>query len=216
MTLATTRATAGDVDLTAHGVVDGRLAGLSYNTASGLFVTDRTGEGPFSQAQLVAKALAGQASLAFTAVPPGSGNRIALDRDLDGTKNGDEDADVYGAATAGCAGAPTIGANSEPRIGNARFGYVLGNAQANTFGLLALALGQASLPVLGITVLVDPLTAVPIGVAADGFGDSIHPFAIPQSPGVVGLSIDAQALWLDSCGSQYWASSAGLVFAVRP
>jgi YVTN family beta-propeller protein len=216
ISLATTRAIAGDVDLTAQGVLDGRIAGLLYQTATGLFATDRTGDGPFTQAQLVAKALAGQASLAFTAVTPGSGNRIALDRDLDGTKNGDEDADVYGVATAGCAGAPTIGANSEPRIGNAQFGYVLGNAQANTFGLIALALGQASLPVLGITVLVDPLTAVPLGISADGFGDAIHPFPIPASPANVGLAIDTQVLWLDLCGSQYWASTAGLVYTVRP
>lgn len=216
LALATTRAAAGDLDLTAHGVLDGRLAGLLYVPATGQFTTDRTGEGPFSSAQLIAKALAGNAALAFTAVPPGSGQRIALDRDLDGTRNGDEDADPYGVATAGCAGPSWLAANSEPRIGNGRFGYVMGNAQPGSFGVIALALGQASLPVLGITVLVDPLSAVPIGVAADAFGGAIHPFPIPPSPANVGLAIHAQALWLDLCGSQSWASSPGLAFTVRP
>ena len=216
ITLATTRAAAGDIDLCAHGVLDGRFAGLLYGPGTGQYTTDRTGEGPFTQAQLVAKALAGQASLLFTGVPPGSGNRIALDRDLDGTKNADEDADNYGIATAGCAGVSTLAANSEPRLGNLQFGYVMGNAQPNTFGVIALALGQASLPVLGITVLVDPLTAVSIGVPADGFGSAVHPFPIPPVPGYIGLTIDAQMLWLDLCGSQFWASSAGLAFSVRP
>ncbi len=216
MTLVTTRAAAGDLDLVAHGLVDGRLVGLLWQTGTANFTSDRTGEGPFTQAQLVSKALAGNAALVLTAVPPGSGNRLGLDRDLDLTKNGDEDADPYGTGTAGCAGVSTLLANSEPRVGNAQFGYVLGNAQANTFVLIALALGQASIPVLGVTVLVDPLSAVPIGLAADGFGGAIHPFPIPPNPGFVGLPIYAQALWLDSCGAEWWAASAGLGYSVRP
>jgi DNA-binding beta-propeller fold protein YncE len=216
LALLTARAAAGDLNLTAHGALDGRLAGLLYQTATASFVTDRLGEGPFTQAQLLAKAIAGNASLAFTAVPSGSGTRMALDRDLDGTRNGDENASHYGVASAGCAGAPAIAANSEPRVGNAQFGFVLGNAQPNTLGLLALALGPGSVPVLGITVLVDPLSAVPIGVAADGFGSALHAFPIPPSPANVGLVIHAQALWLDTCGPQWWASTAGLQFTVRP
>lgn len=210
------RAAAGDLALTAHGVVAGRETGLLYQPATQQFVTDRAGVGPFTFAQLQTQALAGTATLAFTAVPPGSGTRLALDRDGDGTQNGAEDADPYGNATAGCAGDPRLAANSEPRIGNLQFGYVMQNAQPNSFGLLALALGQASLPVLGVELLVDPSTVVAIGVASDGFGDALHRFPIPNTPGFVGLSIYAQALWLDLCGSQWWASSRGLAFTVRP
>jgi len=173
-------------------------------------------EGPFTQAQLVAKALANNAALVLTAVPPGSGNRMALDRDLDSTKNADEDADPYGVGTAGCAGVSTLAANSEPRVGNGQFGYVMNNVQASMPGVIALALGTASINVLGVTVLVDPLSAVPISVTADGFGSAVHPFPLPPNPGVVGLSIQAQALWLDSCGSQWRAASAGLGYVVRP
>ncbi len=216
MTLVTTRAVAGDLDLTAHGRIDGQLRFLLFQTGTATFTSDQTGVGPFSQAQLVSRALAGNANLTFTAVPPGSGNRTALDRDLDGTKNGDEAAVVYGAATPGCTGAPLLAANSEPRVGNAQFGFVLTGAQANTFGLLALALGQASIPVLGVTVLIDPLTAVPIGLASDAFGGAVHAFALPPSPANIGLGITSQALWLDLCGSEWWSSSAGLQFLVRP
>ncbi|MEO6596848.1 MAG: beta-propeller fold lactonase family protein, partial [Planctomycetota bacterium] len=143
LSLVTTRAAAGDLDLTVYGLLDGRLAGLLYAPASGLFVVDRTGEGPFTAAQLQSKALAGNARLQFTAVTPGTGNRIALDRDLDGTKNGDEDADPYGVASLGCSGESRLLGNSEPRVDNALFGYVMDNAPANSLGLVALALAPA-------------------------------------------------------------------------
>jgi YVTN family beta-propeller protein len=214
--LVTTRAAAGDLDLCAHGVVDGVPTGVLYVPGSGQFVTDRTGTGPFTQAQLLSKAQLGTAALAFTAVNPGAGTRWARDRDGDGIWNGDETATVYGAPTPGCAGASTLGANSEARIGNVRFGYVMGNTPPSMPGIFALALGGGSLPVLGITVLVDPLTAVPIGITSDAFGTAIHPFTLPGTPGLVGLAIHAQALWLDACGSELWSSSAGLSFTIRP
>jgi mono/diheme cytochrome c family protein len=214
--LVTTRAAAGDLDLTAQGLLDGRLAGLLYDTVTGQFVVDRTGEGPYTQAQLQSKALAGNAVLAFTAVTPGTGNRLALDRDGDSTKNADEDADPYGVATAGCAGFPRLQANSEPRIGNSEFGYVMDNAQPNFLGLHVLALGSASAPVFGVQLLVDPLTAVAITVPSDAFGGALYPFPIPLVAGYVGLSIYAQTLWLDPCGPQFWSSTRGLQFAIRP
>jgi YVTN family beta-propeller protein len=215
-TLLTTRAAAGDLDLTAHGMVDGQSLSLLYQVAGQVFVSDRTGTGPFTQAQLVSRAQPGLASLAFTAVPPGTGNRIALDRDGDGTRNGDEAAIAYGAATPGCAGSSTLFANSEPRVANLRFGYGMANTPPNSLGLVALSLGQASIPVLGITVLVDPATVVTSTVASDAFGGAIHPFPIPTSSSNVGLLITAQTLWLDACGSQFWSSSPGLRYTVRP
>lgn len=215
-TLLTARAAAGDLALTAHGRLAGRETGLLYQPGSQQFVTDRTGVGPFTFAQLQAQALAGTAALAFTAVPPGSGTRLALDRDGDGAANGAEDADPYGNATAGCAGDPTVAANSEPRLGNAGFGYVMQNAQPNSFGVIALALGSSAIPILGVEILVDPASAVLLGIASDGHGDAVHRFPIPSAAGLVGLQVHAQALWLDLCGSQLWASSKGLVFTVRP
>jgi YVTN family beta-propeller protein len=216
LTLVTTRAAAGDLDLTAHGLVDGQPLSLLYQVAGQSFVSDRTGIGPFTLAQLLSRAQAGLASLAFTAVAPGTGNRIALDRDGDGTRNGDEAAIAYGAATPGCAGSSTLFANSEPRVANLRFGYGMANTPPNSLGLMALALGQASIPVLGVTVLVDPASVVTSTIASDAFGGAIHPFPLQASAANIGLLITAQTLWLDACGSEFWSSSPGLRYTIRP
>jgi DNA-binding beta-propeller fold protein YncE len=216
VSLTTARAAAGDLALTAHGVVDGQQLGLLYVPANSHFTTSRTGVGPFTSAQLQSKAVSGQAKLSFTAVTPGSGQRLAIDRDQDGVKDGDEAAVSYGGASPGCTGASTLLANSEPRVGNAAFGYTMHQAPANSFGVIALALGSASLPALGVQIHVDPLTAVPIAIASSPHGDSYHHFPIPPVPAHVGLSIHAQALWLDACGSEFWSASPGLSFTVRP
>ena len=60
-----------------------RIAGLLYSPGTGLWSVDRTGEGPYTQAQLLTKAQNGTLRLTVTAVMPGSGTRVALDRDLD-------------------------------------------------------------------------------------------------------------------------------------
>jgi hypothetical protein len=215
MTLLTTRAAAGDLDLTAHGVIDGRTAGLLYDTGAGTFTADRAGDGPYTLAQLQQKALAGVASLAFTAAGPGSGHRLALDRDQDGTKDGDEAAVPYGTATPGCAGESRLLANSEPRLGNTRFGYVMDNAPANGVGLFALSLGELSAPVLGITLLIDPSVCVVLVVLSDTHGDAT--FGFPMLPTeTVGQQFFAQAVWLDACGTEGFSSSKGLGITVRP
>jgi len=216
MQLLTTRALPGDLDLTAHGMLDGELTGLLYEPLNNQFISDRAGVGPFTIAQLQSKAQTGLADLAFTAVPLGSGNRIALDRNDNGVLNGSAAPSNYGVATPGCAGDPTLAGNSEPFIGNAQFGYALANAQANSFGVLALALGPASIPIIGIELLVDPTTAVSITLASDSSGNANHPFPIPSDASLIGTSIHAQALWLDWCGADLWASSDGVEITIQP
>jgi hypothetical protein len=82
------RAAAGDCDLVAKSLFDGREHGFLYN--SGQFVTDRTGAPPLSDASLRALAGGPNGSVTFTCVPPGSGVRIGIDRDLDGVLDGDD------------------------------------------------------------------------------------------------------------------------------
>jgi len=53
------------------------------------YVTDKSGVGPFTRAELSAKILAGD-TLSFMGVPPVSARRMGLDRDLNGTLDGDE------------------------------------------------------------------------------------------------------------------------------
>jgi YVTN family beta-propeller protein len=81
------RAAAGDCDLAVHGLVAGIERGFLYQ-AGGSFQSDRAAE-TLSEASLLAL-LDGGAALTFTAVPPGSGGRIGLDRDEDGHYDRDE------------------------------------------------------------------------------------------------------------------------------
>ena len=78
------RAVAGECDLVAHAGGSGYL----FVPARRAFVTDRARQRPIADAEL--RALARFGALTFTAVPPGNGRRIGIDRDLDGTLDGDE------------------------------------------------------------------------------------------------------------------------------
>jgi hypothetical protein len=87
-TLLQSQATASNIDLIAKGTVDGEQRGLVYDPVSNSYLSDKTGVGPFSQAELQAKIAAGDI-LSITGVPPGSGVRMGIDRDLDGRLDGD-------------------------------------------------------------------------------------------------------------------------------
>ncbi|MDB6113023.1 MAG: hypothetical protein JWR69_4773 [Pedosphaera sp.] len=82
------QAAVSNVDLVVKGTLDGKLHGLLYRPASTDYLVDSTNSAPFTRAQLQAKILAGD-SLSLTGVPPGSGARMAIDRDLDGVLDGD-------------------------------------------------------------------------------------------------------------------------------
>ncbi|MFK7741141.1 MAG: beta-propeller fold lactonase family protein [Planctomycetota bacterium] len=214
--LLQSRAAAGDLDVVVHGRLAGRPVGLLLDPATGEFEADETGVGPFTAAQLQQQASLGAAELLVTAVLPGTGERIARDRDGDGVPDGDERAARYGSATPGCSGEPLLYANSEPFVGNDRFGYAMHNAQAQSVGLLAMALGSASIAALGIDVLVDPSSAVTATLASGPSGDASFAFPLPGNPALVGTNLFAQVLWLDTCGSQLWASSAGVAITLQP
>jgi DNA-binding beta-propeller fold protein YncE len=63
---------------------------LGYLYRSGLFHPAQQGAAARSDAQLRSAALSAQGEVTYTCVPPGSGTRIALDRDLDGVYDQDE------------------------------------------------------------------------------------------------------------------------------
>jgi hypothetical protein len=81
------RADAGDCDLIAKTTVAGAEAGLLY-VGGGRFRTDRRAVPPIGEAVL--RLLARVRPVTFTCVPPGSGERIGVDRDGDGAWDGDE------------------------------------------------------------------------------------------------------------------------------
>ncbi|HEY6878333.1 MAG TPA: hypothetical protein VI299_09945 [Polyangiales bacterium] len=81
------RAAADECDVVVRGVTKADEVGLLYLPASSKFAQNKAGAPGLTQAQLVS--LAGKAPLTFTAVPPGSGERIALDRDSNGVLDDD-------------------------------------------------------------------------------------------------------------------------------
>jgi YVTN family beta-propeller protein len=83
------QAAAGNIDLIAKGVINGSVHGLLYQPAAKNYKTDKTGFGPFTRAQ-VQVLIAGGSTLTFMGVPPGTGTRMGIDRDLNGVLDGDE------------------------------------------------------------------------------------------------------------------------------
>jgi DNA-binding beta-propeller fold protein YncE len=78
------RAEAGECELVAKARILDDEAGFLY-VGSGLFARDRKGQPPITDAML--RSLA---PVTYTCVPPGSGERIGVDRDGDGAWDGDE------------------------------------------------------------------------------------------------------------------------------
>ncbi len=83
------RAGAGECDLVAKGHIAGDEVGFLY-LGDGRFQGDRQARPAILDRDLRRLALATGAELTYTCAPPGSGTRIAIDRDLDGALDGDE------------------------------------------------------------------------------------------------------------------------------
>ncbi len=83
------QATAGNIDLIVKGAIQGQPHGLTYDTVTNNYVTDTTGLGPFTHAQLVSFIVAGD-TLSPMGVPQGAGLRMGIDRNGNGVLDGDE------------------------------------------------------------------------------------------------------------------------------
>ena len=83
------RADAGECDLVAKTTLSGAEAGFLY-IGAGAFRPDRRAQPPIGGAALRLLATSDGRPVTFTCVPPGSGERIAVDRDGDGSWDGDE------------------------------------------------------------------------------------------------------------------------------
>ncbi|WP_165374324.1 MULTISPECIES: hypothetical protein [Sorangium] len=87
--LLVARADAGDCDLVVKGWSHGAELGFVY-IGNGWFDPDRVSEPLRSDAELRLLATGRRGELTYTCVPPGSGERIGIDRDGDGFRDGDE------------------------------------------------------------------------------------------------------------------------------
>jgi DNA-binding beta-propeller fold protein YncE len=81
------RAAAGECDLVVRGRFLQRERGFLYQPLTRTYLVDQAGGRPLGE--LALRVLSLFTELTFTAVPPGSGERIALDRDSDGVLDGD-------------------------------------------------------------------------------------------------------------------------------
>ena len=79
-----------ECDLIAKGVVSGETRGALYDPIADVWVPDRQADPTLTQAQLDALADVPGQVVTYTCAPPGSGVRMALDRDLDGALDRDE------------------------------------------------------------------------------------------------------------------------------
>jgi YVTN family beta-propeller protein len=83
------RAEAGECELVAKGRVGQYEAGFLY-LGGGVFKSDRQAVPPIADAALRTAVVLGNGVLTYTCTPRGSGQRIGIDRDLDGALDGDE------------------------------------------------------------------------------------------------------------------------------
>jgi hypothetical protein len=208
--LLETQAALGNCELVGRGVLNGWARGLCYEAVSGHYTTDRTGVGPFTRAQLVAQALAGQATWTLMGVPLQSSTRLGVDRDLDGVLDGDEGVTDLGGATAACSGGIQVFANGSPELGNSLFAVVAHGAQPFAPGFVVLGVGTASVP---FAINAVPTTA---SLTADAHGFASASFALPNVPALIGKTLQARAFFGDPCAPGGLARSNLLRIVVQP
>ncbi len=77
-------------DLVVKGVVDGEARGWVFRPGSNRFFADRAADPPLFERDLAALSRVPGQELTYTCVPPGSGERVGIDRDADGSFDRDE------------------------------------------------------------------------------------------------------------------------------
>lgn len=82
--------TVNECDLVVQSNEQGQAWGMLYNPSTKQFMPDKSGQPTLTDAQLRTYIAQQDLAATYMCAPPGSGTRIALDRDEDGTLNGDE------------------------------------------------------------------------------------------------------------------------------
>jgi hypothetical protein len=119
----------------------------------------------------------------------------------------------YGVGLAGTGGSiPLLSSvGGAPRVGNPGYAWRLSQGLGNSFGVLGVGFGQLALPLFGGTVWIDifqPYTTFALFVGAAGTATKLLP--VPITPGLVGISVDAQYFGLDAGAVQGISMSNGL------
>jgi len=87
-TLLERQAVSNSVQVIVKGTIDGRVHGFLYDRLGNTYFPDSTNMAAMTRAQLEAKISAGD-TLTVMGVPPGTGQRMGIDRNLDGVLDGD-------------------------------------------------------------------------------------------------------------------------------
>lgn len=119
----------------------------------------------------------------------------------------------HGAATT-CSASLRLAVNGRPALGDAAFAWQSWAAPAGGLGVLFLATGvlPGPVPVLGIDVWIVPTQAVGLTVVSSSWGTAETPFPLPGTPGLAGVQVAGQAIWLEACAPQgFTASAAGVI-----
>jgi hypothetical protein len=207
--LLESQATLGNCNLVAKGRWNGTAHGLVFNTSTSRYTGDASGMGPWTSADLRAQAASGAATWTLIGVPPGSAQRIGVDRDSDGVLDGAEGVTNLGGANAGCLGVPEIAANGEPRIGNSLFAVVANGLPPNTSGVFA---------VRGTRVAPSPVTPFVYGglVLSDGHGFAHSHQPLPSDPQLVGDTFQVQFRFPDPCTPHGRVKTDVLAITIQP
>ncbi|HKE02287.1 MAG TPA: VCBS repeat-containing protein, partial [Planctomycetota bacterium] len=137
----------------------------------------------------------------------------------------------FGVGTPGCFGFLGLATKGEATLGDSSFGLRATNAPPHSIGLGLLGdaadLAGSDPFGLGVTLHVDLFATsflVGLDFSSDAGGTAFAPAPIPNLPGIVGVSFEAQSLWLEapaagwSCSTAIvpLVSSRGLTFTVAP
>ena len=218
LNLLESQAAAGNCNLIVKGVDLGLVRGFAYDPNTGLYYGDDPSMPPLSRSSLLAGLIASTDSLMFLGVPPGTGLRLGIDRDLDGLLDSAEGATAYGLPVTGGAGVLYLGANRDPRIATFDFALIASGAPAQTSGLLAISPFPAAIPYLGLTAYVD--FTVPgfltFPLLADADRVAAFPASIGNIPALIGYTISLQAAFADPLAPAGITASNGLTLTIMP
>lgn len=120
-----------------------------------------------------------------------------------------------GAGTSNCT-APVSAFGATAVIGRA-FSWVATGAAPNAPGLLAIAFGGGTaINILGVNIVVDTSTLIPLAAFANALGTCQIGLSIPNSPALIGGGLASQFVFVDAaCGPQGFVASDGLIVGIQ-
>lgn len=118
---------------------------------------------------------------------------------------------AYGAGCAGPSGAPVLTATDDCPAAATTVDFAITNGVPNSIAVLGFGIGQASVPVLGCTLLLGSVVGT-VAIPFDGSGAGGFSFPLPASGS--GAMFTTQAFALDAGGPQGFTATNGRLIRV--